>query len=74
MGSVSGSLFGPIVGGLLADAFGFQYTFFITSTSVLLAGIIIFFGVKEVRAAVSKKHVKSIHVDKFLVVFLNTAY
>lgn len=55
MGSVSGSLFGPIVGGLLADAFGFQYTFFITSTSVLLAGIIIFFGVKEVRAAVSKK-------------------
>lgn len=55
MGSVSGSLFGPIVGGLLADAFGFQYTFFITSASVLLAGIIIFFGVKEVRAAVSKK-------------------
>lgn len=55
MGSVSGSLFGPIVGGLLADAFGFQYTFFITSTSVLLAGIIIFFGVKEVRVAVSKK-------------------
>ncbi|GED20336.1 MFS transporter [Kurthia gibsonii] len=55
MGSVSGSLFGPIVGGLLADAFGFQYTFFITSTSVLLAGIIIFFGVKEVRATVSKK-------------------
>lgn len=55
MGSVSGSLFGPIVGGLLADSFGFQYTFFITSTSVLLAGIIISFGVKEVRAAVSKK-------------------
>lgn len=55
MGSVSGSLFGPIVGGLLADAFGFQYTFFITSASVLLAGIITFFGVKEVRAAVSKK-------------------
>lgn len=55
MGSVSGSLFGPIVGGLLADAFGFQYTFFITSASVLLAGIIIFFGVKEVRTATSKK-------------------
>lgn len=55
MGSVSGSLFGPIVGGLLADAFGFQYTFFITSASVLIAGVIIFFGVKEIRTAASKK-------------------
>ena len=30
MGSVTGTLFGPVLGGLLADAFGFQYTFVIT--------------------------------------------
>ncbi|GEK34679.1 MFS transporter [Kurthia sibirica] len=55
MGSVSGTLFGPIVGGLLADSFGFHYTFFITATSVFLAAIIIFFGVKELKRQ-KKKH------------------
>ncbi|MBQ0139051.1 MAG: MFS transporter [Kurthia sp.] len=48
MGSVSGSLFGPIVGGLMADSFGFYYTFFITAASVFLAGVIVFFGIKEI--------------------------
>ena len=27
MGQVSGTLFGPMLGGLLADSFGFTYTF-----------------------------------------------
>lgn len=48
MGSVSGTLFGPIVGGLMADSFGFHYTFFITAASVFLAGLIVFFGIKEI--------------------------
>lgn len=47
MGSVTGTLFGPALGGLLADAFGFQYTFIITSISVTLAAIIVLFGIKE---------------------------
>lgn len=55
MGSVSGTLFGPIVGGLLADSFGFHYTFFITAASVFIAACIIFFGVKEIKRQ-KKKH------------------
>jgi len=47
MGSVSGMLFGPVIGGLLADAFGFQYTFIITAVSITIAAIIILFGIKE---------------------------
>ncbi len=47
MGSVTGTLFGPVLGGLLADAFGFQYTFIITSVSVVIAALIIIFGIKE---------------------------
>lgn len=47
MGSVTGTLFGPVLGGLLADAFGFQYTFVITSISVIIAALIIIFGIKE---------------------------
>ncbi|MCZ2260448.1 MFS transporter [Sporosarcina sp. G11-34] len=47
MGSVSGMLFGPVIGGLLADAFGFQYTFIITAVTITIAAIIILFGIKE---------------------------
>ncbi|MGG0643276.1 MFS transporter [Sporosarcina gallistercoris] len=49
MGSVTGTLFGPVLGGLLADAFGFKYTFVITSISVIVAALIIVFGIKEQR-------------------------
>ena len=47
MGSATGMLFGPVFGGLLADAFGFQYTFFITSGTVTFAAFIVLFGLKE---------------------------
>ena len=47
MGSVTGMLFGPIFGGLLADAFGFQYTFIITAISITVAAIIVLLGIKE---------------------------
>ncbi|MFD1927565.1 MFS transporter [Sporosarcina siberiensis] len=47
MGSVTGMLFGPIFGGLLADAFGFKYTFIITAASITLAAFIILFALKE---------------------------
>lgn len=47
MGSVTGTLFGPVLGGLLADAFGFQYTFIITSLSVSIAAVIVLFGIRE---------------------------
>ncbi|MFB5088541.1 MFS transporter [Psychrobacillus sp. PGGUH221] len=49
MGSVSGTLFGPIFGGFLADTFGFQYTFIITSSAVSIAALLVIFGVHEIR-------------------------
>ncbi|WP_391202892.1 MFS transporter [Psychrobacillus sp. L4] len=49
MGSVSGTLFGPVIGGFLADTFGFQYTFIITSSAVTAAAILVIFGVQELR-------------------------
>ncbi|WP_165439173.1 MFS transporter [Bacillus timonensis] len=49
MGNVSGALFGPLLGGLLADAVGFQYTFVITAVVILGAVILVGFGIKEVR-------------------------
>lgn len=58
MGNVSGMLFGPIIGGLLADVFGFQYTFIITSGSLLLAAGIVFLGIREIRKAKNPKAVQ----------------
>ncbi|MCK1998617.1 MFS transporter [Psychrobacillus psychrodurans] len=49
MGSVSGTLFGPIIGGFLADTFGFQYTFIITATAVSIAALIVLLGIHEIR-------------------------
>lgn len=47
LGSVAGTLFGPVFGGLLADAFGFQYTFIITSAAVATAALLVLFGIQE---------------------------
>lgn len=57
MGNVSGMLFGPIFGGLLADVFGFQYTFMITSGTLLVAAFIVFLGIHEIRNAKTKRNV-----------------
>lgn len=55
MGSVSGMLFGPVFGGLLADAFGFKYTFIITAISITIAAIIVLFGINEQVRVKSKR-------------------
>jgi MFS family permease len=56
MGTVSGGLFGPLIGGLLADRIGFTYTFFITSFSIYLAVLLVLIGVKPVAKKTSEKN------------------
>ncbi len=51
MGNVSGALFGPLLGGLLADAVGFQYTFVLTAIVILGAVGLVAIGIKEVRTS-----------------------
>ncbi|WP_142248092.1 MFS transporter [Alkalihalobacterium alkalinitrilicum] len=47
-GTVSGGLCGPLLGGVLADTVGFQYTFTITGVVIIFASILVAFGIKEV--------------------------
>ncbi len=47
VGIFSGVAIGPIFGGVLADNFGFQIPFFFTSCMLILAGLLVTFGVKE---------------------------
>ena len=47
VGLFSGVAIGPTVGGLLAERFGFQVPFFFTSAMLVLAGLLVAFGVRE---------------------------
>lgn len=71
-GTVSGGLFGPLIGGSLVDMFGFQYTFLLTSFVIALATIIVVFGIKEKvineKGANDKKYSRK---DVFQLVFKN---
>ncbi|MEH7443189.1 MFS transporter [Bacillus sp. JJ1122] len=41
-GSITGSLLGPMIGGVLADSFGYAATFQSTSVFILLSGLLVF--------------------------------
>lgn len=47
MGRWGGIALGPVIGGLLGDAFGFRESFWITSVMLALAGVAVIFGVQE---------------------------
>ena len=38
---------GPVIGGLVADAYGYQAAFFITAALLAIAGVVVMFGVDE---------------------------
>jgi DHA1 family multidrug resistance protein-like MFS transporter len=47
VGLGSGIAFGPMLGGAIADAYGYGATFYVTSALLLLAGITVLVGVEE---------------------------
>jgi DHA1 family multidrug resistance protein-like MFS transporter len=47
VGFGTGIATGPLIGGLLADAYGYSEAFYITSVLLFLAGVLVLFGVKE---------------------------
>ena len=63
MGTVSGGLLGPLMGGMLADAVGFEYTFIITSIAIAIATGFVAIGIKEIPKTAAEKK-ESIHSAK----------
>jgi DHA1 family multidrug resistance protein-like MFS transporter len=47
VGLGSGVALGPVLGGVMADLYGYQSAFYVTSVLMLLAGILVWVGVKE---------------------------
>ncbi|WP_077306884.1 MFS transporter [Terribacillus halophilus] len=53
-GSITGMLFGPLIGGILADSIGFHGTFFLVSLSVFTSALLVTFGTKEYPVKIQK--------------------
>ncbi len=47
VGMGTGIALGPLIGGAVADAYGYSAAFYITAALLLIAGIFVFFGVEE---------------------------
>ena len=47
VGLFGGVAIGPMIGGVLAERYGFQVPFFFTSALLILAGLLVTFGVRE---------------------------
>lgn len=47
MGQTTGVAIGPLIGGVLADAFGYRLTFVLTSVLLLVGGLLVYWGVEE---------------------------
>lgn len=52
VGLGSGVAIGPLIGGAIADSFGYGAAFFVTSSLLFIAGIMVLFGVKETKTNV----------------------
>ncbi|SER61298.1 Predicted arabinose efflux permease, MFS family [Gracilibacillus ureilyticus] len=48
-GNVTGSLLGPLIGGVLADSIGYAATFQLTSITLFAASCFVLLGIKEIR-------------------------
>lgn len=55
-GSITGTLMGPLLGGSLADIFGYASTFKWTSLTIFLSALIVMFGIKETKLKVSAEN------------------
>ncbi|MFB1097671.1 MULTISPECIES: MFS transporter [Terribacillus] len=53
-GSITGMLFGPMIGGILADSIGFHGTFLLVSISVFTSALLVTFGTKEYPVKIQK--------------------
>lgn len=47
VGLWAGVALGPLLGGALADAYGYANSFFITAVALFVSGLLVYFGVKE---------------------------
>ncbi|WP_149475340.1 MFS transporter [Oceanobacillus polygoni] len=52
-GGITGALMGPMLGGALADIFGYSSTFKWVSITIFISGFLVMFGIKELQITIS---------------------
>src|SRR5699024_10958818 len=54
-GSVTGTLMGPLLGGIMADVFGYGAAFKTVAFTIFLSTLLVAFGIKEMKLKVTNK-------------------
>lgn len=63
-GNITGTLLGPLIGGVIADIFGYSATFKLISITIFLSALIVLFGIKEIQMKVTVKGEKSSYTTR----------
>lgn len=63
VGTWAGVALGPLMGGFLADAFGYRMAFYFTAALLFAGGLLVLFGVKEPRATGGRLRAKAMVAD-----------
>lgn len=69
-GNITGTLLGPLLGGIIADTFGYSATFKLISITIFLSAIIVFFGIKEMQMKITVKGEKSHYTTKEVILHI----
>ena len=63
-GSVTGTLMGPLLGGVMADVFGYGAAFKTVAFTIFLSTLLVAFGIKEMKLKVTNKAEKTSYTPK----------
>lgn len=69
-GSITGTLMGPLLGGYLADLFGYSATFKWTSITIFLSAVIVLFGIKEITLKVTNEAEQKLYSSKEVIMYI----
>jgi len=69
-GNITGTLLGPLIGGVIADIFGYSATFKLISITIFLSALIVLFGIKEMQMKITVKGEKSSYSTKEVIMHI----
>lgn len=69
-GSVTGTLMGPLMGGVIADNFGYSTTFKIVSITIFLSALIVAFGIKEMQMIIKVQEDRKVYTSKEVILHI----
>ncbi len=69
-GSITGTLMGPLFGGVLADTIGYGASFKLTSITLFMSAIVVAIGIKELQVKVTNAEEKTSYTPKEVIMHI----